>query len=186
MWRTGPQAPSCPWHCLTSRSSPTCTVRISPVCSSMLKNSGLPCSRMENLRAALSVSGSSASVASALVTKVPEGDREKCGQLPRGGCAEATQLMWSAPSVHRSPRSDTVTTEWAACSPYRLSHGGWQCIYQPQVQGTPAVLPTESRALQEHPSGLSSENQCTFLPHAGSTSGPKVPAQSSKHTGILR
>lgn len=70
--------------CLTSRSSPTCTVRISPVCSSMLKNSGVPCSRMENLRAALSVSGSSASVASALVTKVPREDRGECGPPPWG------------------------------------------------------------------------------------------------------
>lgn len=69
-----------PVGCLTSRSSPTCTVRISPVCSSMLKNSGLPCSRMENRSAALSVSGSSASVASALVTKVPGKDREEWGQ----------------------------------------------------------------------------------------------------------
>lgn len=60
-----------PWRSsggLTSRSRPTCTVRISPVCSWMLKSWGPPCSRMEYRRAALSVSGSSASVASALVT----------------------------------------------------------------------------------------------------------------------
>lgn len=53
---------------LTSRSRPTCTVRISPVSGSMLKSWGPPCSRMEYRSAALSVSGSSASVASALVT----------------------------------------------------------------------------------------------------------------------
>lgn len=65
--RPGPQRL---WHTggLTSRSRPTCTVRMSPVCSSMLKSWGPPCSRMEYRRAALSVSGSSASVASALVT----------------------------------------------------------------------------------------------------------------------
>lgn len=90
-----PQALSCPWGALTSRSSPTCTVRISPVCSSMLNNSGLPCSRIENLRAALSVSGSSASVASALVTKVPGDDREKCGQ-PLGRLAALGQPSWCA------------------------------------------------------------------------------------------
>lgn len=169
-WSPGPQLSM---RCLTSRSSPTCTVRISPVCSSMLKNSGLPCSRMENLRAALSVSGSSSSVASALVTKVPGGDREKCGQPPRGGCAEATQLVWSAPSVHRSPRSDTVTPEWAACSPYRLGHGGWRCI--------PASSPGHSCCLAYGRQSVAGASQWAvsrkwthFLPDAASASGANV------------
>lgn len=55
----------------TSRSRPGRAVQISPVVALMLNMPPAPCSRMEYRTTALSVSGSSASVASTVITQVP-------------------------------------------------------------------------------------------------------------------
>lgn len=102
----------------TSRSRPGRTVQIWPVVALMLNMPPAPCSRMEYRSAALSVSGSSASVASTVIMQVPV-TAEAPWWVTAWGLARPPLLpspgspagpTWFSP-LHHAPREDVLLEE---------------------------------------------------------------------------